>query len=120
MMTDVNSANGAHQTTVPGRAASLRPGTQRVLKQLHRRAVLLALIVPVVGIAACNGAMPTPGRDVNQGQMMLDLNEALNSIRDQSASLQDQVDSLRDVVVRQDTIIRQLALTAGIQIPVSR
>lgn len=120
MMTDVNSANRDHQTAVPRAGMSLHAHKLRVSNQLRQRAWLLALIVPVVTIAACNGAMPTPGRDVNQGQMMLDLNEALNSIRDQSASLQDQVDSLRDVVVRQDTIIRQLALTAGIQIPVSR
>lgn len=120
MMTDVNSANSVHQATPPRRDVSVRAKNSRFSNTPRRRALLLALIIPVVGIAACNGAMPTPGRDVNQGQMMLDLTEALNSIRDQSASLQDQVDSLRDVVVRQDTIIRQLALTAGIQIPVSR
>jgi hypothetical protein len=119
MMTDGNSANSLHQATHPRHHVSQRANNLRHSDQRRRRALLLSLIVPTVAIAACN-AVPTPGRDVNQGQMMLDLNEALNSIRDQSASLQDQVDSLREVVVRQDTIIRQLALTAGIQIPVSR
>lgn len=52
--------------------------------------------------------------------MMLDLTEALNAIRDQSASLQDQVDSLRGVIVRQDTVLRQLALAAGIPMPVEK
>jgi hypothetical protein len=78
---------------------------------------MLALAVLLAG---CDGALPSPNRDVSQGQTMLDLAEALNQIRDQGASLQDQVDSLRDVIVRQDTIIRQLALNAGIPMPVSR
>lgn len=86
----------------------------------RRRFVSLALVVSAVAIAACGGALPSPSRDVNQGQMMLDLTETLNAIRDQSASLQDQVDSLRDVIVRQDTVIRQLALNAGIPMPVAK
>lgn len=78
--------------------------------------VLVIATVAAVGVAACN-AVPSPTRDVNSGQMMMDITDALNGIRDQSANLQEQVDSLRDVVVRQDTIIRKLALAAGVPIP---
>jgi prefoldin subunit 5 len=69
-----------------------------------------------VALAACNGALPSPSRDAAQGQNMLDLADALNQIREQSAGLQEQVDSLRGVVLSQDSVIRQLAATAGIAI----
>lgn len=109
MMTDVHTSNSVQGA-----------GSPRVnVRRLRTRLALISAIIPVVATAACN-AIPTPSRDVNQGQMMLELTETLNAIRDQSANLQDQVDSLRDVIVRQDTVIRQLALTAGIPMPVSK
>lgn len=92
----------------------------RVRAWRRRRVVALGMLVISVALAACNGALPSPSRDASQGQMMMDLAEALNQIRDQSASLQDQVDSLREVVYHQDTIIRQLALGAGITVPPPR
>ena len=70
--------------------------------------------VIAVLLAACNGGLPTPSRDAAQGQAMMDIAEALNQIRDQNAGLQEQVDSLRQVAYKQDTIIRQLAISAGI------
>lgn len=79
----------------------------------HRRFLVLAVALAVLG-AACGGGLPTPGKDVAQGQNMLDIADALNSLRDQNAGLQEQVDSLRDLVFRQDTVLRQLAATAGI------
>lgn len=85
-----------------------------------RRPGLVATVLLVVAVAGCNGVLPAPSAAASQGQTMLDLADALNQIRDQSASLQDQVDSLRDVIFRQDTIIRQLALTAGIPVPAAR
>lgn len=91
--------------------AAVRPGWQR------RRAGALAALSLLIGAAACNGVLPTPSRDASQGQMMMDLTEALNQIRDQSAGLQEQLDSLREVVYHQDTIIRQLAQNAGITVP---
>lgn len=90
---------------------AVRPGWRR------RRAGALAALSLLIGAAACNGVLPTPSRDASQGQMMMDLTEALNQIRDQSAGLQEQLDSLREVVYHQDTIIRQLAQNAGITVP---
>ncbi|MEP6833125.1 MAG: hypothetical protein ABJB74_07005 [Gemmatimonas sp.] len=77
----------------------------------------LSVVVAAAVLGACNGALPTPSREAAQGQMMLDLSDALNQIRDQSASLQDQMDSLREVVYQQDTVIRKLALAAGVPVP---
>ncbi|MEP6763328.1 MAG: hypothetical protein ABJB66_03405 [Gemmatimonadaceae bacterium] len=96
-----------------------RDGTdtlQMVLVRSRRRRRMIALVSGVIAVttAACNGGLPTPSRDAAQGQTMLDLAEALNQIRDQSASMQDQVDSLREVVAKQDTVIHQLANAAGI------
>lgn len=82
-----------------------------------RRLLALGAFATVVVLGACNGALPSPSRDASQGQMMLDLADALNQMRDQSASLQDQLDSLREVVYQQDTVIRKLALAAGIPVP---
>jgi hypothetical protein len=108
------------QATANGQGRLTRPRTTALAGARRQRLGFLALLLAVVATAGCSGALPSPSRDVNQGQMMLDLTEALNAIRDQSASLQDQVDSLRDVIVRQDTVLRQLALTAGIPMPVDR
>lgn len=85
-----------------------------------RRAAAVGAFASAVVMGACNGVLPAPGADAAQGQVMMDLAETLNQIRDQGAGLQDQVDSLREVVLRQDTIIRQLALTAGVPLPPSQ
>ena len=82
-----------------------------------RRILALGAVTTAVLLAACNGVLPSPSREASQGQMMLDLADALNQIRDQSASLQDQLDSLREVVYQQDTVIRKLAAAAGVPVP---
>jgi hypothetical protein len=117
MITEPEAARGNNTERARGRRPPCAP--PRLVSRQLANLGLVVLVVLAVGTAGCN-AVPTPSRDINQGQMMLDLTEALNAIRDQSASLQDQVDSLRDVIVRQDTVIRQLALSAGIPMPVSK
>ena len=82
-----------------------------------RRVLALGTFAAAVILGACNGVMPSPSREASQGQVMMDLADALSQMRDQSAGLQDQLDSLRDVVYQQDTIIRKLALAAGIPVP---
>lgn len=75
-----------------------------------RRAVLLAL---VAGAGACAG----PTSNVDAGQALLDLGDAVNQLRSDDAVLQAQIDSLREVVARQDTIIARLANAAGMPLP---
>lgn len=82
-----------------------------------RRVLALGALTAAVVLGACNGVIPSPSREASQGQVMMDLADALNQMRDQSAGLQDQLDSLREVVYQQDTIIRKLALAAGIPVP---
>ena len=82
-----------------------------------RRVLALGAFAAAVVLGACNGVMPSPSREVSQGQVMMDLADALNQMREQSAGLQDQLDSLREVVYQQDTVVRKLALAAGIPVP---
>lgn len=82
-----------------------------------RRLLALSAVAIAVTLGACNGVLPSPSREASQGQMMMDLTDALNQIRDQSAGLQDQIDSLKEVVYQQDTVIRKLAAAAGVPVP---
>ncbi|HEX5076945.1 MAG TPA: hypothetical protein VFW03_27295 [Gemmatimonadaceae bacterium] len=49
-------------------------------------------------------------------EQIIQLGDGLNDLRQDNAALQQQVDSLRLVVARQDTIIRQLANLAGVSV----
>ena len=77
------------------------------------RHVACALILTLGG-AAC----PASRADVAISEQIIQLGDGLNDLRQENAALQQQVDSLRLVVVRQDTVIRQLANLAGV--PVAR
>lgn len=81
---------------------------------------LLAGAAALLAVVACSGTgFPSPQGELAQGQAMLDLNEAIIQLREDNAMIQAQVDSLRDVVARQDSVLRQLAVQAGIPIPSS-
>jgi len=67
-----------------------------------------------LGCTAC----PASKADVAMSEQIIQLGDGLNDLRQENAALQQQVDSLRLVVVRQDTVIRQLANLAGV--PVAR
>lgn len=54
------------------------------------------------------------GDEVSQAQLLLDLGDALSELRGQDAMLQDQVDSLRGALARQDTLILRLAAATGV------
>ena len=49
-------------------------------------------------------------------EQIIQLGDGFNDLRQDTAALQQQVDSLRLVVARQDTVIRQLANLAGVPI----
>jgi hypothetical protein len=73
----------------------------------------LAILLLVLGLAACGG----PTSNVDAGQALLDLGDAVNQLRSDNAVLQAQIDSLRQVVARQDTIIARLANATGVPLP---
>jgi hypothetical protein len=62
---------------------------------------------------AC-AACPASRADVAISEQIIQLGDGINDLRQDNAALQQQVDSLRLVVARQDTVIRQLANLAGV------
>lgn len=77
------------------------------------RGILLGLV-----LNACGGTGIAPQGEVSTGQALIELTDAINAIRDDNALLQAQVDSLRAEFARQDTVLRQVAAVAGVQVRV--
>lgn len=71
--------------------------------------VLCALVL-ALACAACRA----PGADVAMSEQIIQLGDGLNDLRQENAEIQAQVDSLRLVVAKQDTVIHQLANLAGV------
>ena len=74
----------------------------------------LAALTFALVCAAC----PASRADVALSEQIIQLGDGLNDMRQDNAALQEQIDSLRTIVAKQDTVIRQLANLAGI--PLSR
>ena len=66
---------------------------------------------------AC-AACPASRADVAMSEQIIQLGDGLNDLRQDNAALQQQVDSLRAVVAKQDSVIRQIANLSGF--PLSR
>jgi hypothetical protein len=62
-------------------------------------------------------ACPATKVDIAMSEQIIQLGDGLNDLRQDNAALQQQVDSLRLVVAKQDTLIRQLANLAGTPLP---
>lgn len=70
----------------------------------------LCAVTLIVVCAAC----PATRADIAISEQIIQLGDGMNSLRQENAEIQQQVDSLRLVVARQDTVIRQMANLAGI------
>lgn len=81
------------------------------MRSSRPRAIACAIIVLMAGTAT---ACSPPTTDIDTAEMMFDLSDALNDVRQDNAILQDQLDSLRIAVARQDTVIARLAQVAGV------
>ena len=82
------------------------------IRRARRRAVFI--------VAACStlSCMQPPTRqDLTNGQLLNDVTDAISSLQQGTVDLQLRVDSLTLVVARQDTLLRQLASIAGVQVP---
>ena len=77
-----------------------------------RIALTMLLIAATVSLNACRD----PRAEANIAQAMIEVGTQLSQIEQDYALLQGQVDSLRGVVARQDTIISRLASMAGLPI----
>lgn len=85
------------------------------MRWLTGRGMVVAALVIAAG---CSGTgLPSPGSELNTGNALIDLNESIVTLREDDANIQAQVDSLREVVARQDTLLRQIALQVGVPIP---
>ena len=78
---------------------------------MPKRSVLLPLAI------VASGCLPATERDFQMAQTVTEMSDAVNEIRQMSYELQDRVDSLTTIIAKRDTVIRQLANLAGVQVP---
>lgn len=86
-----------------------------VRRPAARRLACAATLLPLLA-AGCPG-VGQPG-DISQGELLIELTETINDLRAHDALMQEQLDSLRSVVARQDTTIGRLAAAAGVPVSV--
>ena len=70
------------------------------------------LVVALASLGACGG--PRTSGDTTLAETLIDMSDALVAVREETALLQAQVDSLREQMARQDTVLRRLSSMAGI------
>ena len=67
----------------------------------------------VLTLASCRN----PQADALIAEQMREIGNELNSSRQETAVMHEQIDSLRTIVARQDTLLRQLAGIANVPVP---
>lgn len=75
------------------------------------RLAALLLAVPLLG--SCRD----PRAEANIAEAMIQVGTEMSAMRQDLATLQNQIDSLRGVVAKQDTLIGRLASQASIPLP---
>jgi hypothetical protein len=87
--------------------------------ELMRRARLdwRSLVRVAVAATVAGACMPATTGDPAMAQIVLEMGDAVNELRQENAILQAQVDSLAILVAKQDTVVRNLAAAAGITMP---
>ena len=65
-------------------------------------------------VSALAGCLRSPAADAATAQALTEIADQLGAMQQDNAELQNQVDSLRAVVARQDTVLRRLANLAGV------
>ena len=71
----------------------------------------------IVIVAASSLSCRDPRAEANIAQAMMEVGTTLTEIRQDLGELHNTQDSLRTVIAKQDTIIRNLANLAGLPIP---
>jgi hypothetical protein len=77
-----------------------------------RRAIQI-IALALVGAMSCRN----PASDATLVEQMRQLGDELNGSRQDAAIMRDQLDSLRIVVAKQDTLLRQIASMANVPVP---
>jgi hypothetical protein len=80
----------------------------------HAARVLGSMLLAAPTLTGC---LRNPAADAAAAQAITDMADQLGAIQQDNAALQSQVDSLRMVVARQDTVLRRLANMAGVPMP---
>ncbi len=82
---------------------------------MPRRSSVRALLLAGVALALAAGCrqLTNPTADVELQQSLYDLQDLLMQVRDETAYLQAQVDSLQSVVAHQDSSLRRIANLIG-------
>jgi hypothetical protein len=75
------------------------------------RIVRRLFVVALAALGACGGPLTTG--ETTLAETVIDMSDALMAVREETALLQAQVDSLREQMARQDTVLRRLASMAG-------
>jgi hypothetical protein len=81
-----------------------------MMPSLLRRTALPLVILAVVGCRS-------PKADAAIAEQLQQMADELNAVRQDNAATVEQLDSLRLLVARQDTLLRQLAGMAGVPVP---
>ncbi len=66
---------------------------------------------------ALSGCLRNPSADVQTAQALTEIADQLGAMQQDNAALQNQVDSLRAVVAKQDSVLRRVANLAGVPMP---
>jgi hypothetical protein len=74
----------------------------------------VVLVVASVCAIAPTGCLRNPSADAATAQAITEIADQLGALQQDNAALQHQVDSLRTVLARQDTVLRRLANLAGV------
>jgi hypothetical protein len=95
----------ADSTALPARHQN-----HAMLNEPMRKA--FAVVLPIV-LASCRD----PRAEANIAQAMMDVGTTISTMQQDYAMLQSEVDSLRQIVARQDTTIIRLASFVGFPLP---
>ena len=71
------------------------------------------VVVGLGALAACSAPLTTG--DTTLAETVIEMSDALIAVREETALLQAQVDSLREQMARQDTVLRRLSAMPGLE-----
>ena len=74
-------------------------------------------LVAALAALTVAGCLRNPAADAATAQALTEIAERLAALQQDNAELQQQVDSLRAVVTRQDSVVKRLANLAGVPAP---
>jgi hypothetical protein len=75
------------------------------------------LHIPACVLLLALGSCRNPQADAYLSEQMRQMADELNAMRQDAAATNERLDSLRFAVAKQDTLLRQLAGMAGVQVP---